>query len=157
MTIANFGENVKIDPGAITMWAGLLSEVPSGWAICDGNNGTPDLTGRFLRSIPDSTTSPGQTGGTSTVTMSDSQMPNHSHTGSTDNSGSHKHSWDRTGGDTGEEIGSGVLETSGSPDIRTSYDAPHSHSVSLNSEGATSPSSIDNRPNYYELAFIQKL
>ena len=32
--------------GAIIMWAG--SSVPSGWALCDGNNGTPDLRNRFI-------------------------------------------------------------------------------------------------------------
>ena len=33
---------------AIIMWSGLLSEIPPGWALCDGNNATPNLTNRFI-------------------------------------------------------------------------------------------------------------
>lgn len=31
--------------GTVLLWYG--SSVPSGWAICDGNNGTPNLMDRF--------------------------------------------------------------------------------------------------------------
>lgn len=33
--------------GAIAMWFG--ASVPSGWAFCDGTNGTPDLRARFIK------------------------------------------------------------------------------------------------------------
>ncbi|AQT67944.1 hypothetical protein STSP2_01096 [Anaerohalosphaera lusitana] len=36
-------------PGMIIMWSGLLSDVPRGWSVCDGSNGTPDLRNRFVR------------------------------------------------------------------------------------------------------------
>jgi hypothetical protein len=32
----------------IVMWYGSDKEVPKGWAICDGENNTPDLRGRFV-------------------------------------------------------------------------------------------------------------
>lgn len=32
----------------IVIWHGLSSAVPSGWAICDGNSGTPDLRDQFI-------------------------------------------------------------------------------------------------------------
>lgn len=32
----------------IVMWAGLVGAIPSGWALCDGTNGTPDLRDRFI-------------------------------------------------------------------------------------------------------------
>ncbi len=32
--------------GAIIMWSGTT--IPKGWIICDGENGTPDLKGRFI-------------------------------------------------------------------------------------------------------------
>lgn len=35
--------------GCIMAWYGELNQVPDGWKICDGQNGTPDLRGRFLR------------------------------------------------------------------------------------------------------------
>lgn len=34
--------------GAILMWSGEETNIPDGWALCDGTNGTPDLRGRFI-------------------------------------------------------------------------------------------------------------
>ncbi|MCK5601717.1 tail fiber protein, partial [Candidatus Pacearchaeota archaeon] len=34
--------------GMIVMWSGINTNVPDGWAICDGTNGTPDLRNRFV-------------------------------------------------------------------------------------------------------------
>ena len=34
--------------GGIIMWSGAATNVPTGWALCDGQNGTPDLRGRFV-------------------------------------------------------------------------------------------------------------
>lgn len=48
--------------GIITIWSGTLANIPAGWIICDGSNGTPDLRGRFVKSI-DTTEDPGTTGG----------------------------------------------------------------------------------------------
>ena len=31
------------------MWAGLAANIPAGWALCNGLNGTPDLTDRFIK------------------------------------------------------------------------------------------------------------
>jgi len=33
---------------AIVMWSGSLANIPSGWVLCDGTNGTPDLRSRFI-------------------------------------------------------------------------------------------------------------
>lgn len=34
--------------GGIIMWSGSIGTIPSGWLICDGTNGTPDLRNRFV-------------------------------------------------------------------------------------------------------------
>lgn len=39
----------EIHSGMIIMWSGLISDVPKGWSICDGTNGTPDLRQKFVR------------------------------------------------------------------------------------------------------------
>ena len=35
--------------GTILPYIGALEKIPHGWALCDGTNGTPNLTGRFLQ------------------------------------------------------------------------------------------------------------
>ena len=34
--------------GVILAWSGAITSIPSGWALCDGSNNTPDLRGRFI-------------------------------------------------------------------------------------------------------------
>ena len=35
--------------GGIIMWSGLLSAIPTGWHLCDGDAGTPDFKVNLLR------------------------------------------------------------------------------------------------------------
>lgn len=44
--------------GGIIMWSGLTTNIPSGWALCDGSNGTPDLRGRFVLGAQDQAATP---------------------------------------------------------------------------------------------------
>ena len=77
--------------GMIILWAGAVVDIPSGFVLCDGTNGTPDLRDRFV--VGSGTTyNPGDSGGN----------VNHQHTGTTDG---HSHSESNdvlagTGGDT---------------------------------------------------------
>ena len=34
--------------GMIIMWNSTVASIPTGFVLCDGNNGTPDLRGRFV-------------------------------------------------------------------------------------------------------------
>lgn len=34
--------------GAVIMWYGLKNKIPTGWIICDGTNGTPNLVDKFV-------------------------------------------------------------------------------------------------------------
>lgn len=34
--------------GMIILWSGAIGSIPSGYVICDGNNGTPDLRNKFI-------------------------------------------------------------------------------------------------------------
>lgn len=40
---------MSIPAGIITLWYGAIVDIPDGWVLCDGNNGTPDLDGIFVR------------------------------------------------------------------------------------------------------------
>lgn len=45
--------------GFIGMWSGTIASIPSGWALCDGSSGTPDLTDKFIVSVSNSVENPG--------------------------------------------------------------------------------------------------
>jgi len=34
--------------GGIIIWSGSVASIPSGWYLCNGSNGTPDLRDRFV-------------------------------------------------------------------------------------------------------------
>jgi hypothetical protein len=38
----------ELPAGVIVMWSGPMDSIPAGWALCDGQNGTPDLSNRFV-------------------------------------------------------------------------------------------------------------
>lgn len=69
--------------GMIMLWYGAILNIPSGWQLCDGSNGTPDLTNVFViganadyNGVATSsiTNTPLSTGGSAA-----SSLPNHSH------------------------------------------------------------------------------
>jgi len=59
-----------IPAGGIIMWSGSIGAIPTGYYLCNGSNGTPDLRDRFVVGAG-STYAVGNTGGfTSSVTGS---------------------------------------------------------------------------------------
>lgn len=54
-----------IPAGVIVMWGGLLANIPSGWGLCDGGGGRPDLRGLFIKGTA-ALTDPGAVGGSAT-------------------------------------------------------------------------------------------
>ena len=56
-----------VEPGIIALWHGLLAAIPTGWILCDGLNGTPDLRDRFIKGAAPGA-EPGDTGGSATHT-----------------------------------------------------------------------------------------
>jgi len=117
------GDEVQflIPIGAIIMWHGTLANIPSGWALCDGADGRPDLRGRFVRGAP-AATDPGATGGVDNQTTSVH--------------GGHTHTIPHV-----DTMAGGINTTAvGSP---SGSGGNHSHT-------------LDNRPAYYEIAYIIK-
>lgn len=66
--------------GVIKMWSGSIESIPARWALCDGTNGTPDLTDKFIVGAGNSF-APAVTGGSNT----------HVHTGTTEAEAGHTH------------------------------------------------------------------
>ena len=64
--------------GGIIIWSGASGAVPSGWALCDGTKGTPDLRDRFVVGAG-STYAVGAKGGEAAHKLTVSEMPSHFH------------------------------------------------------------------------------
>lgn len=73
--------------GGIIMWSGSVASIPTGWALCNGQNGTPNLQDRFIVGAG-SAYNPNDVGGVNTVTptgtvgnttLTIDQIPSHSH------------------------------------------------------------------------------
>lgn len=85
--------------GVITLWSGAIAAVPSGWYLCDGTNGTPNLRDRFVVGAG-TTYAVGDTGGSAAVTLDATMIPAHTHSvsasGTTAASGNHTHTFSGT-------------------------------------------------------------
>lgn len=76
--------------GLIAMWSGTLASIPTGWQICDGTGGTPDLRDKFVVGAA-AGANPGASGGANSLTLTEAQMPAHTHGAGTIGQG-HTHS-----------------------------------------------------------------
>ncbi len=38
---------LEVDIGVIELWSGAIIDIPEGWVLCDGTQGTPDLRDLF--------------------------------------------------------------------------------------------------------------
>lgn len=47
-TVIGSSDNNFIPAGVITAWSGMIVDIPLGWVLCDGDNGTPDLRDKFI-------------------------------------------------------------------------------------------------------------
>ena len=160
------GGTIGVVPsGAIIMWSGSIATIPSGWALCNGANGTPDLRNRFVIGSSSDVSGVSNTSVTGANTKSggskDAIVVSHTHSG-TANSGS--------GGGTfitglttyystppagytpiPFRCDSGVINWGYS----SASSAAHTHNVTINSTGSSGTNA--NLPPYYALAFIMKL
>ncbi len=158
MSKVPFGHGVPdVEVDVIVLWPYSPDEIPEGWLLCDGNNGTPNLFDRFPKSISSASDNPGATGGSNTRTMTSSQLPQHNHTGSVSSTGSHSHS-------IGDRIArrrtsyrhgyrSGRNSTSDT-EWDVASNGSHSHASSTSNSGSSN--SIDNRPACRTFHYIMK-
>lgn len=85
-----------VPKGTIVIWSGTANDIPSGWALCDGQDGRPDLRDKFVLGAGGKY-NVGATGGAEEVTLTAEQMPAHTHTYNR-GSMSGKQSFGQTGG-----------------------------------------------------------
>ena len=124
--------SASLPSGLIAIWKGSISIIPTGWVLCNGNNGTPDLRDKFVLGAGNSY-SVSSTGGEKTHTLTISEMPSHNHTFTNSVLVHAKYE----GGDNGRN-----------------YSLGESTSVSIGYTGGGS--GHNNMPPYYALCYIMK-
>jgi microcystin-dependent protein len=141
------GIGAIVPSGVIVMWSGTITNIPTGWALCNGSNGTPDLRSKFIvGATSDASTgvtfnadtgavsgayAPGNTGGSVAHQLTTAEMPAHTHTTESNNATGGNYS----GGGNSSNLGPYYSTTTGSAGASDFH---------------------ENRPPYYALAFIMK-
>lgn len=113
--------------GGIIQWSGAIVDIPTGWQLCDGSNNTPDLRGKFVR-------------GAGPVDPVDELGGTNAH-GHSFNDGGHTHA-------------RGAFMLASGSGSRIAWDAD---SPSSSTEAAGNTDVKDNRPNFWTLAYIQRM
>lgn len=117
-----------VPTGVIVMWSGSIGTIPSGWQICNGTSGTPDLRDRFIVGAGNSY-AVGAAGGEAAHTLTIAEMPSHTHT-------------------TGQTLGG-----SSCYDFITGYTMAKTSGTGATGGGGAH----NNLPPYYALCYIMKL
>ena len=140
-----------IPSGAIVMWSGSIGSIPSGWLLCNGSSGTPDLRDRFIVGAG-STYAVAATGGSA-----DAIVVTHTHTATVTDPG-HTHVTNPNpayvGSAQGGHSGGGAQNPDGYPALSINS-ATTGISVTNTSTGSSGTNA--NLPPYYALAYIMKV
>lgn len=154
----------SIPKGIITMWSGSENSIPNGWALCNGENETPDLTNRFIVGAGGEY-SVGDVGGYEKVKLTGSEMPSHNHLIDevTEEDGGHTHAFGVLGPVPGGQGSPPPSYAKGSDweflsvDDSTEVSGAHTHKIFGYTRYAGGSQAHENRPPYYALAYIMKL
>jgi len=152
VTATTFIGNGIVPVGGIIMWSGTIANIPTGWALCNGSNSTPDLRNRFIVGAHSGagtgiTSTTGPTFSTTTGALSANYTPGN------------------TGGETSHQLTIAELAAHNhTADLYrgegSSFAGGTSAQQQLNSAAATTTVGGDNyhenRPPYYALAFIMR-
>lgn len=128
------------------------------WHLCDGTNGTPDLSGRFILGASDTHTA-GSTGGEETHTLTINEMPKHTHRIACTSAGwlNNKipQSIKAIQGKSNDNINGVFTDRTVSGNYTDGGKGYYVNSEFLESTGGNAPH--NNMPPYYALSYIMKL
>jgi hypothetical protein len=139
--------------GVIVMWSGSIASIPTGWLLCNGSNGTPDLRDRFVLGAGGAY-SVSSTGGSANATL-----VSHTHTASVADPGHFHESPIVTGANDGffgyGATFPGIIGASQLTEKSTLTQTKATGVSVTNSTEGSSPTNA-NMPPYYALAYIMK-
>jgi microcystin-dependent protein len=140
--------------GCIIIWSGSTGSIPSGFLLCDGTNGTPDLRNSFVLGAGNNYTV-GQTGGST-----DAIVVSHTHTAtSTVTDPGHYHLQPNSGGAGGTITAASGLANTGNISYSGYYgtaNATTGITVATTNQSTGASGANANMPPYYALAYIMK-
>lgn len=139
--IAKLNTVVTIPSGLISLYSGAEVDIPEGWVICNGENGTPDLRDKFVIGAGN-TYSIGSEGGESRHILTVNEMPSHSHAIKSDiDNEAYNQEWAPW-----TEYTSGWTQQANSTETAPTY-----------TQLAGGGQAHNNLPPYYALCYIMKL
>ena len=156
-------------PGRLQEGQKLEDVIPKGYAICDGNNGTPNLVGRFIKGTAtpaevkeynNTDLEQGTNGTYNSIKIKENNLPPHTHTFNvTNNLSIQDHTYTGVEGSNQIEYASGsepldILTTNSK---RLSHNIQGNITITQNSTNTFTNDVINVEPNYYALIFIMKL
>ena len=167
LEIGGGGSGGMVPVGGIIIWSGAQNAIPTGWALCDGGSGRPDLRNKFVVGAG-STYSVNATGG-----QAEAVVVTHTHLTDSDgvhghgiNDPGHAHAYLRTtnfisgGGDASNRRApineTSTLTTGVFTGISLNNSGGHDHTA-LAPSGAIAASNNKNLPPYFALCYIIKL
>lgn len=144
-----------VPSGAIMMWSGSIATIPSGWLLCNGSSGTPDLRDRFIVGAG-STYAVAATGGSP-----DAIIVSHSHSASsasTVTDPGHAHYSYTSGAPNGGGAGNclSYFQGAGGPVPTQPAGTGISVATTTSVTSAGTSGTNANLPPYYALAYIMK-
>lgn len=176
--------NQYLPVGMLAIYNGPATSIPTGWQLCDGTNGTPNLKDQIIIGAG-ITAAVGTTGGQTSLTLNINAMPAHNHT-FTDtghvhpvsetghahgiSESPHSHQWDveLTSGSVvellyGRSTTIDAYYSSSTSGANISFQASYANisintattGITMNNNGSATP--IGTMPPYYAQAFIMKV
>ena len=155
-----------VPQGGIIIWSGASNAIPSGWVLCNGSNGTPNLIDRFIIGATGAY-NVGTTGGSANATLVSHSHTINNHTHSFSGSGSHSHSHSLTTGNDQDDnlpafddyINTSSYRSSANTNAATvtisiSGNTGNPSNTGTNSQGSSATDK--NLPPYYALCYIMK-
>jgi len=142
-----------IPSGLISLWSGSIGSIPSGWLLCDGTNGTPNLKDSFIVGAGNLYSVGGTGGSTDAIVVS------HTHTATststvTDPGHHHNYTAPSSGGGSGFAAAGSGSQVNGTSTTTSTTGVSVATTTTNNSTGVSGTNA--NLPPYYALAYIMK-